>query len=116
MLASMDGDGWKSVQWTIVGAVAIAILTGGVAMWRQFTLMQERVDGLMKLNDTQNVLFETVKDGLRNLQQQAALLAHEDVVMAKELKEQRDFLMDAMTRLRAVEQRMGPPIPPGGKP
>jgi hypothetical protein len=116
MLAMAHEDGWRSAQWGIISALVFAILTGAVAFYRQFSILEERMEALRKLNDTQSQLLDTLKDGARALQQQVALLAHEDVVMAKELKEQRDFLLDAMTRLRAVEQRMGPPMPPGGKP
>jgi hypothetical protein len=98
-------NGWHSFRWTLGGALLLAMLGGAVASWQKFTVMSERMEYLLKLNDSQSQMLDTLKDATRALQQQIAILAKEDQHHEAELKEHQDFLRSFSERLRQVEQR-----------
>ena len=105
MIALTNSNGWKHLYWTVSGAMILGVLTAGVAGWRQFTVVQERQEYLMRLNDQQNTLFETIKDSLRALQEQNALQGQIDGVLREKLQEHDLFIREILGRLRQVEQR-----------
>jgi uncharacterized protein YlxW (UPF0749 family) len=100
-----NGNGWKTAQWTIMTALILAVLTGAVTMWRQFTLLQDRQAYLLQLQTSQNQSIQSCQDSVRALQQQAALLGQKDLQTVEKLSEHADFLREILGRLRAVEQR-----------
>lgn len=102
----MNHNGWKHLQWTIAGAVILAVLGSGVAGWRQFTVLQERMEYLLRLNEQQNALFDSMKDSIRSLQQQSALQGQTDSVQREKFLEHDAFFKNVWERLRAVEQRV----------
>jgi hypothetical protein len=99
-----NGNGWKSAQWGIISALILASMGGAVAFWQKFTVMGERMEYLLKLNETQSQLIDTLKDATKALQQQTAILAKEDQHHEAELKEHQTFLLSFGERLRKVEQ------------
>jgi hypothetical protein len=99
------GNGWKQAQWTILVAVILAAVTGAITFWQRFTVMAERMEYLLKLNEAQSQLIDTLKGSTMSLQQQTAILAKEDLHHEAELKEHEDFLRSFGERLRKVEQR-----------
>jgi hypothetical protein len=103
-MALNGGNGWKHLQWTIAGAVLIGLLTAGITSWRQFTVLQERMEYLLRLNEQQNHLFDTIKDSLRSLQQQSALQGLTDGVQREKLIEHDEYIKHILGRLRDVEQ------------
>ena len=78
-------------------------LTATAAGWQRFTVMSERMEYLLKLNDSQTQLIDTLKDATKALQQQTAILSKEDVHHEAKLKEHEDFLRNFSERLRKVE-------------
>jgi hypothetical protein len=104
MTKSGSGNGWRSAQWTIIAALILAGFTGGVTLWRQFTVMQERQEYLMRLNDSQNQIINQWQDSVRSLQQATAVAAQADLMVDRKLKEHDDFLREILGRLRKVEQ------------
>jgi hypothetical protein len=103
-----SGNGWKHLQYTLAGAVLLGMLTAVITGWRQFTVLQERQEYLMRLNEQQNALFETMKDSIRSLQQQSALQGLTDGVQREKLLEHDEYFKHILERLRAVEQRHAP--------
>jgi hypothetical protein len=100
-----NGNGWKHLQWTIAGAVLLGIITASITGWRQFTLLQERMEYLLKLNDQQNQLFETLKDSIRSLQQQSALQGQTDATQRERFIEHDEYIKHILGRIRDLEHR-----------
>jgi hypothetical protein len=107
-MALNGSNGWRHLYFTVAGAVILGILTASIAGWRQFTVLQERMEYLMKLNENQNLLFESIKDSIRSLQQQSALQGLTDGVQREKLIEHDDYFKHIFGRLRALEHAPPP--------
>ena len=115
-MSNGNGNGWHSLRWTLAGALILAFLTGAIAGWRQFTLMEERLAYLLRLNEQQNTMFETFKDGIRALQQQTALNGQTDDVQREKLLEHDAYLREMFRRVRVLEQLIHPTVEKESRP
>lgn len=98
------GNGWKNMQWGIITALILGTLTGMITFWQRFTVMSERMEYLLKLNDSQTQLIETLKDGMKALQQQVALNGQTDDAQRERLMEHDTYIRHILERLRALER------------
>ena len=100
-----NGNGWKHLLWTGAGAVGFALLGVGLTGWQKFTILQERQEYLMRLNEQQNLMFESVKDSIRSLQQQSTLQGETDKAQREKLIEHDEYLKHILGRLREIEKQ-----------